>query len=144
MLGMASVNRLSKSLKNRLMSILSCSKHWALTSKKERLSHRRDSLFLFLPFPVDGGAGIWIECPFSPAIVFIHSVMEMGREFSGSPFFPVTRAPYVAEKRSGFHDIAFLDALIKISQMGKVMIGVMVVANTDAPSAVIHSIPLFR
>ena len=94
--------------------------------------------------PSCGEAGIWIEGPFSPAVVFIQSVMEMGRKFPGSPFFPISRASDKAEKRSWFHNIAFLDALIKISQMGKVMISVMVVTNADAPSAIIHSIPLLR
>ena len=63
--------------------------------------------------------------------------MEMGREFPGSPFFPISRAPHITKKRSRFHNIAFLNALIKISQMGKVMIRVMVIANADAPSAII-------
>ena len=88
-----------------------------------------------LSFP---GVQVWIgiKAPFHHAVIFIHAIMQMGREFSCRTRRAVAGASHAANELAWFNYLAHFQSFCKAIQVGKIMIDVLHIPDADAPSSV--------
>ncbi len=79
--------------------------------------------------------GIRIKRPFRSAVIFIHPVVKMRREFSRGARRSVPGTADRADHLSGFDDLAFMHTFCKAVQVSEVVIRVIDIPDADSPAA---------